>query len=175
MRPALPIAGPRAAFAAIALAIAASPAAALDSCAIGVWEADANDIAHLMATTMNGTAEHVSGTAHMVITADGIAEIIANNLTINVVVAGTPPIEVVVTGYSRGLFEADGGAWRYSTVDFELIGSADVLGQRMTIPITSDTGMFGNAEGIYGCSETSMSFDAGDDLPRFPRRWTRVG
>ena len=150
-----------------------TPAAALDSCLIGTWNADLDDIARVMADQMNGGASIVSGRASMQIGPTGAATLLAEDIIFRVQVEGAPEMDVKVVGFSSGLFSADDGAWVFTAGDYDLVGSADVLGQTMTIPFTSATGMFGGGLGEYGCSAGSLSFESTGEVPRMPRRWTR--
>lgn len=151
----------------------ASPAAAIDGCLIGTWTADLNDLAQVLADQMNGGASIVSGRASMQILPSGTATLLAEDIIFNVQVEGAPEMDVKVVGFSSGVFSADAGAWVFTAGDYDLVGSADVLGQTLTIPFTSATGMFGGGLGEYGCSASSLSFESTGDTPRMPRHWTR--
>lgn len=163
-------------FLATALGLFATTAQAIDTCAVGVWEANGPDIAHIMATQMDGNAQFVGGRVTMEITEFEVLTILVNDLKINVVVPDVPAMDVKVTGYSAGSMNIDGGNWTANVVDYELVGSADVLGQTMSIPFSSATGMFGSGAGVYGCSGDGLSFDSnGGGAPKIPRQWRRVG
>lgn len=151
----------------------ATPVFALDNCLIGVWRADAADLAHVIAAQMNGAARVVGGSADMQIAPSGDVNIIVNNLTFEITVPNVPQMDVSVNGYSTGFLTADDGAWVLTGGDYNLAGSADVLGQTMTIPFTSASGIFGGGLGEFGCSANSLSFESAGDAVRMPRHWTR--
>lgn len=156
------------------LALTGTPAMAIDSCLIGTWQADLDDLGHIMATQMNGEARVAGGAVTMEIKPDDSLTILVENLVFNVQVPDVPPMDVTVTGYSNAGFSAEDGTWTASNTDYDLVGSANVLGQTMTIPFTSDTGMFGGGLGTYGCTADSVSFESTGDTPRMPRKWVRV-
>ena len=158
----------------LAVCLSASPALAIDNCLIGTWQADAADIARSMAAQMNGGARHVGGQVTMKITNTGSVEMRAENLVMSVSPDGIPAMDVTVNGYSRGTMQADDGNSFTATVpEYALVGSADVLGQRMEIPFTSASGMLGNASGTYQCNETNAQF-AADNPGSMPGTWQRL-
>ena len=151
----------------------ASPAFALDECLIGTWHVDTADFAHVLSTQMGGTASYASGGAIMNIGADGAVLITVNSLVLNVQMPDMPTMDVTVDGHSAGSITADDQAWALTGGDYALVGSANVMGQTLSIPFTSATGMFGGGLGEYGCSAGSLSFESTGDTPRMPRHWTR--
>lgn len=166
----------RAIFGAIcAAATLTTPAqAAIDGCVAGTWWADISDIADMMALQMNGNARPVGGEVMMVVTPDGSYRITVRDMKINVQVPDTPAIDVTVTGYSAGSFDATEGVWLAGVADYNLVGSGEVLGQTMTIPFTSATGMFGGGTGAYTCSDSQLRLEGDPSVPmRFVRLWQR--
>jgi hypothetical protein len=155
--------------------MSASPAFAVDDCLIGTWQADLDDLAQIMGGQMNGSATPVGGNVAMTITPDGMVNMAINDLILNVVVPDVPAMDVSVRGTSGGPFVGEGGSWTVTTATYNLVGSANVLGQTMTIPFTSDTGMFGGGSGSYVCDGSSVTFTSDSPDPRIPRRWSRVG
>lgn len=157
------------------LVLTATSAHAIDDCMVGVWEADGNDIAHVMASQMGGNAQYLAGTVSLEITEFGTMTLLANDLVIAVQMPDTPAIEVTVAGYSQGAMNADDGTnYVANAPEYSLMGSANVMGMRMDIPVTSaDGGVWGQSTGTYGCSGNGMSFEA-TALGSIPRSWTRV-
>ena len=157
-----------------AAAFAASPAIALDDCLVGRWQVDTGDMAQVMATQMSGEAAYVSGGVTMQIGTDGAITLLARDLTLNVTVSNTPPMDVSVNGASRGSLSAENGGWTLTVVDYSLVGAADVMGSTMTIPFNSGSGMFGGGSGSYACETDVLTFDSAGSTPRLPRRWLRA-
>jgi len=156
------------------LAMTATPVLAIDSCMVGVWEADGTDMAAVMAQQMNGSATHTGGRATLEITETGTMTLLSEDMTFNVQVPNAPAIVVTVTGYAQGAMNADDGSTYVANApEYSLVGSADVLGQRMEIPVTSATGGWGTSQGTYGCRADSMSFDA-TQIGSIPRAWRRI-
>lgn len=155
--------------------IAASPALAVDDCLLGTWEADLGALSEIMGRQMNGTATPVGGNVLMTITPEGMANMVVNDLVLNVVVPGVPPMDVSVRGVSSGVFTGEGGSWSVVTATYTLAGSANVMGQTMTIPFDSSTGMFGGGAGSYSCDGGTLSFTSESANERIPPRWSRAG
>jgi hypothetical protein len=158
-----------------ALVLGTTSAHAIDGCMVGVWEADGTDIAHVMATQMNGAAQYLSGNVSLEITEFGTMTLLANNLVIEVRMPDTPAIQVTVSGYSQGAMNADDGTnYVANAPEYDLMGSADVMGMRMDIPVTSASGgVWGQSTGTYGCTDSGMAFEA-TELGSIPRSWTKV-
>ena len=152
----------------------AKPAFALDDCLIGAWVVDSEDMAQALATQLNGTAEFVDGEAFMDIAPDGVVRMLASNIVMKVRMQGSPEFEVTVTGTSGGMITADDGAWVLTGGEYTLVGSAFVLGQSISIPFSSDTGMFGGGRGSFTCGAGILAFETDDDTARMPSNWFRV-
>lgn len=151
----------------------ASPAAAIDACMIGTWDANLEDLAHVLGAQLNGSAAIVSGRASMQILPDGDTTTLVDDVIFRVQMPDVPEMDVKVVGFSNGVMDTADGAWVLTVGTYDLVGSADVLGQTMTIPFTSATGMFGGGIGEYGCSSGSLSFESTGETPRIPRQWSR--
>ena len=165
---------------AIALCIAAitQPVnAAVEDCLVDTWIADMGDIADMMALQMQGAAAPVGGEVSMQIAGDGSFTLLADDMIINVQVPNAPAMDVKVVGYSAGQFEAADNAFLASVDDYNLLGSADVLGQTMEIPFSSDTGLGGGGIGWFECAGDTLRFEANvggvTDANRMPRLWRR--
>lgn len=160
---------------AITLIFGATSAQAIDGCMVGVWEADGHDIAHIMAEQMGGSAAYLSGTVSLEITGTGNMTLLADDLVIEVKVPDTPAIQVTVVGYSQGAMNADDGTnYVANAPEYALVGSADIMGMRMDVPITSaDGGVWGQSRGTYGCSSDGLAFEA-TAMGSIPRSWKRV-
>lgn len=153
----------------------ATPALAVDDCLLGIWEADLGALAEIMGRQMNGSATPVGGNVLMTITPAGTANMVINDLVINVVVPDVPAMDVSVTGISNGAFMGEAGRWSVVSGTYSLVGSADVMGQTMTIPFNSATGMFGGGAGSYTCDSSAISFSSDTPDARIPPRWSRAG
>ena len=156
------------------LTLAATPAAAVDDpCLIGTWEADASDMAHLMSVQTGASVIALSGRATMEILPSGEMTMLAEDMTFEMAMPDMPKVPVTITGYSRGSMTTDGAAFNTFVSDFDLVGKADIMGSVMEIPVNSGTAPWGSATGIYGCTDTGISFEA-TALGSIPRSWRRV-
>lgn len=154
----------------------ATPVFAIDSCLVGVWEADGADMAQVIGTQMQGRATHVSGRTSIEIDAFGSLKILSEDMKYEIVAEGGPLVTVTVNGFGEGAMNADDGrTFMAALPDYNLIARAEVMGQVMNVPINQGVGGAGpgNTSGTYGCSGGSASFEA-DVLGTIPRRWTRV-
>ncbi|MEJ8562526.1 hypothetical protein QTO30_15710 [Yoonia sp. GPGPB17] len=163
---------------AFCIATIALPAtAAVEECMVDTWIADMRDIADMMALQMQGTATPVNGEVSMQIAADGRFTLLADDMIINVQVPNVPPMDVKVVGYSAGLLDAADNTFMAAVNDYNLVGSADVLGQMMEIPFSSDTGLGGGGIGWFECAGDTLRFEAtvggATDINRMPRLWRR--
>ncbi|WP_342068683.1 hypothetical protein [Yoonia algicola] len=152
-----------------------TPALAVDDCLLGTWEADLDALSQIMGRQMNGTATPVGGNVLMTITPDGMANMVVNDLVLNVVVPNVPPMDVSVSGVSSGVFVGEAGDWSVVTATYTLVGSANVMGQTMTIPFDSATGVFGGGAGSYTCDSSVLAFTSTSTDERIPPRWSRAG
>ncbi len=155
--------------------IVAGPALAVDDCLLGTWEADLGALSQIMGRQMNGTATPVGGNVLMTITPDSMANMVIDDLVLNVVVQDVPPMDVSVSGVSSGVFAGEEGSWSIEISTYNLVGSANVMGQSMTIPFDSSTGMLGGGAGSYTCDGSSLSFMSDSPDERIPPRWSRAG
>jgi hypothetical protein len=155
----------------------ASPALAIDSCLVGVWEADGADLAHVMGSQMpsGSSVQHLSGRVSLEITNDGTMTLLAEDFTILSTMAEMPGTAITIAGYSQGAMNADDGTnYVANAPEYSLIGSADVLGQRLEMSAAElSGGAWGQSTGTYGCSGNSVSFEA-NRLGSIPRRWRRI-
>ena len=133
------------------------------------------DIADMMAAQMQGSAVPVNGEVSMQIQAGGAFTLLADNMTINVIIPDTPAMAVQVNGYSAGNFDAADNVFTASVHDYSLVGAADVMGQRMELPFTAATGIGGGGIGWFECAGNSLRFEAtgGVGANRMPRLWRR--
>lgn len=161
-------------FTALFTFLASTATADVDACVVGTWQADLGDIATMMATQMQGAATHVSGRVTMQITAAGTLRTNVEDMTLQVKVPNAPQMDVAVQGYSAGAMQAAGNAWAATATDYNLVGSADVMGTRMQIPFTSATGMFGSGAGSYTCAGGSLTFSTSTSPAKIPPNWTRL-
>lgn len=163
---------------AFCIATLAQPAtASVEACMVDTWIADMRDVADMMALQMQGAATPVGGEISMEIAADGSFTLLADDMIINVQVPNVPPMDVKVVGYSAGQFDASENVFLATVNEYDLLGSADVLGQTMEIPFSSDTGMGGGGAGWFECSGDTLRFEANvggmTDENRMPRLWRR--
>jgi len=161
---------------ALVLCLTAQTALA-DPCVIGNWQADIGDVADMMAVQMNGSAEALGGTVTMAIGPEMSVYIATDGMEIAVTPPNVPTVAVTVTGYSRGTLTFDGSGFNALINDYTLVGSADVLGQRMEIPFDSASGMFGTTFGTYACDGNALRFEPDPSLPgaSLARVWRRIG
>lgn len=156
------------------ISLANSAQAAVDSCLVGTWWADISDLADLMTLQMGNRASALGGDARMDIAADGAMRITAREMQVSVAMPDIPEVVVTVDGYSAGSIDATDGVWITTVPEYNLTGTADVLGQPMSIPFTSATGMFGGGLGSYRCNATQLIFESDPTGPaRIPRTWQR--
>lgn len=155
------------------LCLSATPTLALDDCLVGSWRVDGADMARMMASQTGGSVNHLGGSATLEISAAGAIAMRANDLVFQVEVPDAPSVSVTVSGYSNGTMTlGEGGAFSATASDYSLVGSADVLGQRMEIPVQSGTAGWGTSSGSYACSASSVTFEPAQP-GSFPRVWTR--
>lgn len=166
---------------AIGIGAAATPALAVDPCLVGVWRADGTDMATLLAAQMNGSARYVGGDVVMTIGADDSLIFQVLELQFEMQPEGAPFTQVVtVNGTSQGRFETgvsaeSGGAfWDFTVGYYDFVGSAEVMGETMTIPFQSSSGMMGSADGTYQCTGDTAAFGAARAPMSFPRVWSRL-
>lgn len=146
----------------------------IDTCVVGTWWAEISDVADMMSLQMNGSARAAGGDVRMDVVPSGDFRITVRELRIDVQIPNTPQMQVAVSGYSAGNMQASDGAWLASVDDYNLVGSADVLGQTMTIPFTSSTGMFGGGLGAYTCTTTRLQMETDPTTPtQVVRDWRR--
>ena len=163
---------------AFVIATIAQPAsAAVEDCMVDTWIADMGDIADMMALQMQGAATPVGGEVSMQIAADGSFTLLADDMIINVMVPNAPAMDVKVVGYSAGQFDASDSVFLASVGDYNLLGSADVMGQTLEIPFTSATGLGGGGAGWFECNGDTLRFEVATggpvDANRMPRLWRR--
>jgi hypothetical protein len=148
--------------------------AAIDSCVVGTWQADLDELAAIMATQMQGAATPVGGMVVMQISPPGSVRIEVQNMTIRVKVPNAPEMDVSVSGYSAGGMQAEGGAWAATATDYNLVGAADIMGSRMEIPFNSATGMFGSGAGSFTCAGSALTFNSNTTPAKIPPNWKRL-
>lgn len=159
----------------LAFGLFATPALAIDPCLVGVWEADADDMAHMLGIQMNATVEHTGGRTSIEIDEFGSMTALSEDMTYSVTMPDMPPFTITVVGFGEGAMNADDGRNFVANMPvYEMVGRAEILGEVMELPFS--TGMPdtipGRAEGLYGCSGDTASFDSG--AGPIPRRWRRV-
>ena len=146
----------------------------LDECIVGIWRVDLEDFAHVYAAQMGATSATATGDVRMSAYDNGNVNMSIRNLVINLQMPDMPAMEITVNGDSLYVMSTEGNTFTATTNDFDLVASADVLGQPMTIPVSSDTGLFGGGTGIFGCTADSLSFETPGDIPKIPRHWIRI-
>ncbi|SHH42491.1 hypothetical protein SAMN05444003_3139 [Cognatiyoonia sediminum] len=159
---------------AFVLTLTATPALAIDPSLVRKWQADGADMASVLAKQMNAQATYLSGQTIMDIDEFGNLTLLSDNMTYAIQAPEMPAMEVSVNGFSEGAMNAnDGHNYRAVAAQYSLVGSAEVFGQRMDIPITQADGGWGTSTGIYGCTDTGIAFEA-NELGTIPRSWTRL-
>ncbi|MEJ6404082.1 hypothetical protein [Yoonia sp. 2307UL14-13] len=157
------------------LLVLSKPAFAVDTCLVGLWQMDANDFANAMGAQMGGTASYESGSATLEISEAGAMSLLAQDLAVAAAMPDVPPMTITISGYSRGDITADDGAtYVANATDYALVGSADVLGTRMDIPLTTADGAgWGQSSGNYACVDDVLSF-VPNEAGSIPPTWRRV-
>ena len=162
---------------AVAIGLAAGPvlAVAVDPCLVGIWEADGEDMAHMIGIQLNASVEHIGGRTSIEITEFGSMTVLSEDMTYDVVSPGMPPFTITVTGFGEGSMNTDeGGNFVANLPVYDMVGRAEILGEVMELPFDNtmpDTAS-GREEGLYGCTGDGAAFDSG--IGRVPRKWTRV-
>lgn len=132
---------------ALIFAASTSPAFAIDPCLVGVWQADNDDLAHVMGSQMpaGGSIGYVSGTVTLEITGDGTMTLLSNDFRVNSMMPDIPPTTVTINGWSEGAMNADDGSTYVANApDYDLIGTADVMGAIIEITAAELSG------GVWG-------------------------
>jgi len=161
-----------------AVVLTGAPAnAAVEACMVGTWVADLGDVADMIALQMEGEATPKGGEMSMQIGPDGSFTLLVSNMQIGFQMPDMPPFDVNIVGYSAGQFDAAANTFMATVDDYDLLGSADVLGTTMEIPFSSDTGIGGGGTGWFECSGDTLRFEpnvGGVTSPsRMPRLWQR--
>lgn len=158
---------------AMILIMSANGAMAMDPCLPGSWEIDGSQLAQIMGAQMGGTATYEGGAATLQITDGGEMSMTVEDLVIATQMPGAPVISVTLNGTSHGAMTTDGDTYRANAIDYNLIGTADVMGTRMEVPVTSAGGTgWGTSQGSYSCADDTLTFmptDAGSIPPRWHR------
>lgn len=140
-------------------ALLGQPAFALDDCLVGVWAADGAGMAAAMASSTGSQVQHVSGQTTLTITASGTVEMQAAEIVFAMTMENIPPMQIAVNGYSRGTMTTQASSYTATANDYSLVGSGEVMGQRMDIPITSASGgRWGTSSGNFACAGNSLNF-----------------
>lgn len=159
---------------AIGAICAATQAWAVDPCLVGVWDVDAGDMAVVMEVQLGNAVRHVSGRASVQIDEAGVVNFLAENLVFSIAMPDIPPMDIQLVGYGiADLTVSDGTNFQAVSVDYNLVGSADVFGERLEVPFTTANAGWGNTGGVYGCSADSASFEP-TAFGTFPRELIRV-
>ncbi len=159
---------------AAAMALTSTPALAIDPCLTGNWQADLNDLGQMIGGQMGGSVTVTDGTIAMMISTDDNLTMTISDLRYNMQMPDIPATLVTINGISSAAMMAEGGSWTATNTDFDLVASADVMGQTMVIPFDSDTGLFGGGDGTYECAGDTVTFISAGDVPRMPRQWVRI-
>ena len=159
---------------AFALTLSASSALAIDACLVGAWQVDGQSLANAMGAQMGGTATHQGGSASMQITDAGDIGMTIDSLVVSAEMPGAPPMAITIDGASQGTLDAADNSYAADVTDYTLVGSADMMGTRMEIPITSASGGgWGQSSGAYSCSNDTLTF-VPTEAGSIPPAWIRV-
>ncbi|WP_411892441.1 hypothetical protein [Yoonia sp. SDW83-1] len=160
--------------AAFALTLSTTSALAIDPCLVGQWEVDGQSLADAMGAQMGGSARHDGGSANLQISDAGDMSMTIDDLVITAQMPDVPPMAITISGASQGTLSADDNDYIADVTDYALVGSADVMGTRMDIPITTaDGGGWGQSRGNFRCSDDVLTF-VPDAPGSIPPSWTRV-
>jgi len=155
---------------AILVTLAATPAAALDTCLIGSWTADGADMASVIGQQMNATATHIGGQSTVMVDAAGTISLLSSDMTYKIQAPEMPEMEVTINGTSTGTLTTEGtGAFTANLSIASMTAVANFLGQTMEVPFEAVVGMTG---GSYSCEGAKATFEPLDQ-GSFPRIWSK--
>jgi len=159
------------------LAFASTPALAIDSCLVGKWRADDADTAHVIGASSGANVQHVSGETIIDIDQYGNLTILANDVRYRMTTRGIAPFYTTMSGSGSGAMNADDGRnFVVNLPEFNFVMRSQILGETLEIPVQAgQPGTTpGRAEGRYGCTASSASFDVEGEFPVMPRRWIKI-
>lgn len=160
---------------AAAINLPASGHAEVNSCLVGLWRPDLEDMAHVFATQMDIPSAEVSGIAEMEIKPDNTALMTFSDLAFDFQPPGGPPIRIVVTGVSDFEIETLESFIYFRDNTSDIIARAEFLGQvlEMSKDDFAPALTNGNFTAEFGCTDNSVSFEA-EHIGNIPRRWHRI-
>ena len=161
------------------LTLAASPALAVAPCLVGTWSADVDDLANLMALQMGGgaTARGLSGDIFMTIERDGLTDTQILDVVIEVTPPGVPPVTVRMSGRNGATMETEGNRFDLQGLAYNVVATATVFGETLTVPMDNSTAPMGSAQGIFLCEgrwQMRLEENPGSPALSVPRLWFRV-
>lgn len=160
---------------AAALSILPLSASAFDTCLVGTWVADADQMGREMAAIMGGSMTHQSGQAVMTIDQHQSISMNVNDLVFRVQTPGVAPFDMKVYGYSEGSMHTESnGQFRTNITAYSLRARAEIMGTVMQMPVTGYGDNWGRALGSYSCAGSRLTFDTIQE-GSMPRIWRRGG
>lgn len=147
-----------------------SPALAIDPCLLGNWEPDYLTFGEQYMDAMNAQSVSITGDMVMSISDADIGTYLVENLNLDVVIADTPPMSVLLNGNGEfsmttedETFVVAMGPFSYDAQATINMGAGDPM--VMEIPVTDEMAPFGGAAGLYTCSAATLEFEPlrGDD------------
>ena len=136
-----------------------SPALAdAPSCIVGLWSADIDDMAHVFKEQMQAASVTATGDVRIRIYPDGRASMSVTDLEYIAEIPEIAPIKTTLNGVTD--YEMVWIEDRIMTVftdEFDIVAQSEVYGETITVPVTSDSGIFGGGTVDYGCSPDSFA------------------
>ncbi|MFQ1702274.1 hypothetical protein ACJ5NV_16945 [Loktanella agnita] len=162
-------------FATLILTFSVTSAAAMGACLPGTWDVDGQQLADTMGAQMGGTATYQGGSVSLEISDSGEMLMRVDDLIIATQIPGAPAMPVTINGMSSASLTADDGENYVAEVsDYALLGSAEMMGTRMDIPVTSAGGAgWGESRGTYRCTDDTLTFEP-TEPGSIPPSWRRV-
>ncbi len=152
------------------IAMFGSPALAIDPCLVGNWEPDYLTYGEQYMDVMNAQSVQITGNMTMTISGADIGTYLVDNMNLDVVIADTPPMSVLLNGAGEFSITTEDEAFFVGMGPFAYTAKATIdtgIGDPivMEIPVTDEMAPFGGAAGLYTCSAATLEFEPlrGDD------------
>ena len=164
--------------AALAVAVSTGPAAAMDDCLHGWWEADYSTMAEQFKATMQASDVSVSGGAYLALAGADSGEYVVNDLQLEPVIPGAPAMTVTLNGGGAFTMVAEGGSYSATMGAFSYSAKAQspAFGV-MEIPFDNANCPFGAGAGSYSCAGDILEFTeepGSGPADSIVQRWNRL-
>lgn len=146
------------------------------TCLLGSWKPDLNSLADIQKNQLGAASATVSGEIVMRFLDSDRGETVVPSMVTNVTFTDQPSVTTTVSGRTDFTYIASDvdSTIMMETVDFQYVASADVLGERIEIPVNSDDGLFGSAVGTFTCSGNNLEIRTGTPQTNIAPIWTRI-